>query len=354
MNSASDRALLTDQMTNPAVQARFPQFAITNVNGTPTVPSVYAGFPATQLLEQALRAVPQWGGVSPWLGPPLGKTWYDSMQVKVTKRYSHGLQAQGNFTWAKGDVIGAASDSSYYLGGQAISGDIYNYNDNKQLNQYVRPLAMTITFSYTTPKFAAGGFGMKVLSQAARDWQLGAVLRYQSGALIGDPASLNLLTQQLGRTNPAGFTTSFGNNYQNLTGQPLFLVNPNCGCFNPQTAQVLNPAAWTDAPAGTWGTAAPFYNNYRWQRQPAESMSFARNFRVGKEGKYTLQVRGEFFNIFNRTFLSAPSVANPLLPIGTINSGGNIINSSGFGSIATAAGVGTQPRNGQLVVKFTF
>ncbi len=48
----------------------------------------------------------------------MGKTWYDSMQVKVTKRYSHGLQAHGNFTWAKGDVIGSASDSTFFLGGK--------------------------------------------------------------------------------------------------------------------------------------------------------------------------------------------------------------------------------------------
>ncbi len=73
----------------------------------------------------------------------------------------------------------------------------------------------------------------------------------------------------------------------------------------------------------TWTTSAPFYNNYRWQRQPAESMSFARNFRVGKEGKYNLQVRGEFHNIFNRTFLSAPSLANPIVAIGTTTYAGN-------------------------------
>jgi len=357
INNATDRALLTQPVSSAAVQARFPQFAIVNVNGTPTgttVPSVYPGFPASQPLQQALRAVPQWGGVSPWLGPPLGKTWYDSMQVKVTKRYSHGFQASGNFTWAKASVIGSASDSSYYLGSQAVSTDIYNYDNNKQMNQYVRPLAMTITFSYTTPKFNADGMAMKALSHVVRDWQLGSVLRYQSGALLGDPASLNGLTTQLGRTNPAGFTNSFGNNYQNLTGQPLFLISdPNCHCFNPQTAQVLNPAAWSDAPAGTWGTTAPFIG-YRWQRQPAESMSFARNFRMGKEGKYSLQVRAEFQNIFNRTFLSAPSLANPLIPVGTINSGGNVINNSGFGSIATSGGAGTQPRSGQAIMRFQF
>jgi hypothetical protein len=356
MNSATDRQLLTLPVSSAQVQARFPQFATVPVNGTLTVPAIYPGFPAGQLLEQALRAVPQWGGVSPWLGPGLGKTWYDSMQVKVTKRYSHGFQAAGNFTWAKGLVIGSASDSSYYLTSQAVTTDIYNYSDNKQLNQYVRPLAMTITFSYTTPKIAGDGMAMKALSQVARDWQLGSVLRYQSGVLIGDPASLNLLTQQLGRTNPSGFTTTFGNNYQNLTGQPLFAItDPNCHCFNPQTTQVLNPAAWTDAPGGTWTNSAPFYNNYRWQRQPAEAMSFARNFRVGKEGRYNLQIRGEFQNIFNRTFLATPSVANPALPVGTTNSGGNVINSSGFGSIVTVGtGQGSQPRSGQMIAKFTF
>jgi hypothetical protein len=233
-----------------------------------------------------------------------------------------------------------------------VTGDIYNFNNNKQLNQYVRPLAMTITFSYTTPKFHADGLAMKALSQAARDWQFGAVLRYQSGALLGDPTSLNNLTNQMARG-----ATAFGagaSNFQNYNGKPYFSISdPNCNCFNPQSAQVLNPAAWTDAPGGTWGSSAPFLG-YRWQRQPAESASFARNFRIGKEGRYNLQVRGEFQNIFNRTFLSAPSLANPLLPIGTTTYNGSLLNASGFGSIATLNGAGSQPRSGQLIARFSF
>ena len=223
INNAADRQLLLDSVSNPAVQARFPVgnpyipggLGTKLVNGVLTVPTVYPGFPAAIQLEQALKNNPQWGGVSPWLGPPLGDTWYDSMQVKVTKRYSHGLQAAGNFTWAKGLVDGASSDSTYYLGSQPAFTDIYNFGINKQLNQYVRPLAMTITFTYTTPKFSASGFGMRTLSQVARDWQIGAVLRYQSGALIGLPASLNNLTSQLGRI-PGGFTSNFGSNFWNV------------------------------------------------------------------------------------------------------------------------------------------
>jgi len=127
---------------------------------------------------------------------------------------------------------------------------------------------------------------MKVLSQVVRDWQLGFLLRYQSGALVETPSSQNQINLMLERAYPT---------FQNyVPGVNPLLVNPNCGCFNPQTTQVLNPAAWTDAPAGTFGVSAPFYNSYRWQRQPAESMSFGRNFRIGHEGHYNFNIRAEF------------------------------------------------------------
>ena len=355
INNQADAALLLDPVSSAAVQQRFPNFAMVNVNGLPTVPSVYGGFPASQQLYQALRPVPQWQAVSPWLGPPLGKGWYDSMQVKVTKRFSHGLQAAGNFTWAKGMVIGSASDSTYYLGNQAVTGDIYNYANNKQLNQYVRPLVTTITFTYTTPGFHSDSKGMKVLSQLVHDWSLGGVATYQSGALLESPIANNNLCTQLGQV-AGGFTNNTCNNfYSYVPGQAMFTHDPNCGCFNPQTTQILNPAAWTNPATGQWGTSAPFYNNYRWQRQPVENANLARNFRIGKEGKYTLQFRAEFFNVFNRLYLSAPTTGNPLNPIATATYNGNIYNTSiGWGAINTLNGAGTQPRNGQLIARFQF
>ncbi len=353
INNPTDRSLLTSQVSSAAVQARFPQFGLVPVNGTLTVPSVYNGFPASQPLIQAIRGTPQWGGLGPWIGPPMGKTWYDSMQMKVTKRYSHGLTVDANFTWAKGSVIGSASDSTYFLGGQALATDIYNFSNNKQLNQYVYPLATVISFTYVTPGLQADSRGMKLLSQVVHDWQVGAVLRYQSGGLVGNPTSLNLLTTQLARNSQA-FGPA-GTNFWNLSGQPrLNITDPNCGCFDPQHSQALNTAAWTDAPGGQWSSSAPYYNNFRWQRQPQEAMNFGRNFRFGPERRYNLFVRAEFQNIFNRTFLSTPSLANPNLPIATTNYVGTTINNSGFGSIATLNGAGTSPRSGQLVARFTF
>jgi hypothetical protein len=184
-----------------------------------------------------------------------------------------------------------------------------------------------------------------VLSQVVKDWQLGWVLRYQSGALIQTPYSNNQLNLQLDRASPTFW------NY--VPGVNPLGVDPNCGCFNPQTTLVLNKNAWTDAPAGTFGVSAPFYNNYRWQRQPAESMSFARNFRVGHEGKYSLQLRAEFQNVLNRHFYSAPAVTGSILAAPSTANG--IIN-GGYGTINTTSGTGAGavPRSGQAVVRFTF
>ena len=58
---------------------------------------------------------------------------------------------------------------------------------------------------------------------------------------------------------------------------------------------------------GQFGASAPYYNDFRWQRQPAESLGFGRIFRI-KEGM-SLQVRAEFQNIFNRLFYSLPADA---------------------------------------------
>jgi hypothetical protein len=101
VTKASDRALLTLPISNPLVLARFPALKNPDV--------VYKGFPNTQLLNQALRPHPQWLDVLPILGPPLGVTWFDSLQVKAIRRFSHNLDFQTAFTWQKELTLGAKS-----------------------------------------------------------------------------------------------------------------------------------------------------------------------------------------------------------------------------------------------------
>jgi hypothetical protein len=367
LNNPSDLSLLTLNVSSPLVQQRFPGLKIVNSpGGTPTVPSVYPGFPAAAILAQALRPDPQFYGVPPFLGPPLGDTWYDALQLKVTKRYSHGLDVQYAFTYSRQFDLGVNSDTNYLTPQAPPVNDVFNYAQNKDISGFERPLVSTISLNYQTPKIPGDSKGIKALSWVARDWVYGAILTYQSGQLLTVAKSNNNFFNQLARgvapvaNNPAVWGGAV--TYQNLVpGQPLFSQDPNCHCFDPTKQLVLNPAAWTDAGPGQFGTAAAYYEGYRWQRQPLESMSFGRVFPLAKEGRVNLQVRFEFQNIFNRQALGTPSTTNPqglTLRTNPFPNGQVGALSSGFGFVNTVGGAPfgspENPRTGQFVARFSF
>jgi hypothetical protein len=70
----------------------------------------------------------------------------------------------------------------------------------------------------------------------------------------------------------------------------LFLVNPN-GKFDPTTQLALNPKTWVEPPYGTFGSSAAYFNDYRWQRQPSENMSFGRIFRFNERATIPRGIR---------------------------------------------------------------
>src|SRR5262249_12050155 len=241
--------------------------------------------------------------------------------------------------------------------------DVFDYNQIKQLSAFSRPHMLVVAFNYTTPGLKGGnGAASKILSSVVHDWTIGTVLRYQSGELIAVPASNNNQLTQLGRgpsNNPAnwGGGTTF---FNRVPGQPLFGKNPNCHCIDPTKDLVLNPNAWVDAPAGQFGTTAPYLNDYRWQRQPSESFSFGRIFAVNREHNVKSEFRAEFYNLLNRLFLSNPisvktggftllTGRNPIAPItrdnlGRLTGGFGYVNWFNGGITPTIATAGAQPR----------
>jgi hypothetical protein len=187
-----------------------------------------------------------------------------------------------------------------------------------------------------------------------RDWSLGAVLQYGSGLPIQAPLSpANNNSSTLLRSTYA----------TRVSGVPVYLVDPNCHCYDPSQTQVLNPAAWTNTPSGQFSPSAAYYNDYRYQRRPSELASFGRTFRV-KE-RVSLQVRAEFNNVFNRPLLlgtTAGTYVNPNAGTSTIVGGLLGTNpvrgpdgryTSGFGTINTTGTVSGE-RQGTLVARLTF
>jgi len=332
LNSAADQQLLISPLNSALAISR----------GFANPP--YAGFPLTATVAQSLRPFPQvaagvgGGGVGAATAPltplwaPLGDSWYESLQVKTTKRLSHGVDFTYTFTWQKTLNIGAESDSPGGSGGQV--NDVFNRAVNKNISVYDRPLISSFAVNYTTPKLRTN----RIVSFVLSDWQPSAFLSYSSGAPILAPVSTNNLNSMV-------FQSTFVNR---VPGEPLFTQDLNCHCFDPNKTFVLNPAAWVNPPAGQFGSAAAYYNDYRQQRRPSESMALGRLFKIREA--VTFQIRAEFSNIFNRTEMGNPTSTN-VLATQTKNSAGQ--TTAGFGFINTSS-VALPPRQGTIVARIRF
>ena len=331
VNNPADVALLTQSLSSPSVVARG--------FGAP-----YPGFPLSQSLAQSLRPFPQFTTINS-LFDPLGDTWYNSLQMKATKRLSHGLLFNSTFTWSKTETIGTERDPNPGSTGNAVYNDVFNRPNNKYLSIYDQPFQWTLSATYITPRLK----GNKALSWLARDWTYGVFLAYRSGLPLQVPLANNNL-------NLAVFQTTFANR---VPGQPLFTKDLNCHCFDPNSTFVLNPAAWTDPAPGQFGTSAAYYSDYRKQRRPAESMNFGRTWRIKEKASFNLRI--ELYNVFNRPIVNDPTNTNAKapqtrLPNGNASSGFGYINTTTTVGGAGVAGVVGVPgeRQGLLVGRFTF
>lgn len=312
------------------------------------VPLPYPTFPTSQTVLQALLPFPQNSNKETIYGAPLGDSWYNSLQVKATKRFSSGFSLQSAFTWSKSE--GTLTTTT---------GNIFNRGNFKSIVSTNQPLIFNTGFSYQFQKY---GFlpKNKFLQQAIGGWNIAGLLQYGSGLPIATPSSSNTTFQEFGQSSLEN----------RVPGQPLYLTNANCNCINPTGQFILNPAAWANPTPGTFGTSAPFYSDFRQPRRPAESMSLGRTFRIKEHESF--EIRAEFFNIFNRVYLNTASSSGPqgnrgctittptaglassvTIPVGTNVCPAGYSSPSGFGSISYTS-VNTQPRNGQLVARFTF
>jgi hypothetical protein len=319
--NANDNLLLGQTLASSAVISRVG-------NLTP-----YPGYSTSNTLLNALRPFPQFSTIGV-LNSPTGRTWYDSLQVKGTKRLSHGLQVNGTFTWSKAFV--------------GIRPVLF-VDSTKSLQPTDQPFLFNANIVYTTQSY----FANRLAAAAAKDWAIGAFLQYGSGLPLTPPAATN--------TNYIG-----GSEMYRVPGQPLYLKDLNCGCINPYTDLVLNPAAWANPANGAFGPATgTLYGDFRQARRPQENVNLSRTFRF-KE-RVSLQIRAEFVNIFNRTQIGNPGTSSPgSAPsrniYGQYAAGFGVINETISGPRVAPTGtlnavVGQlyqQPRSGTLIARLTF
>jgi Carboxypeptidase regulatory-like domain len=254
--------------------------------------------------------------------PPWANSIYNALQLRVEKRFSHGLQALVSYTWSKSIDDASTTDGSVsWLGGVSNGPqDPNNRRLERGLSTFDIPRVLQFSYTYELPigrGKAIGGNMHPVLNAIIGGWQTNGIWRFADGRPL-------LLTLSGGQALP-----TYGAQRPDLTG-PLhcnsgsdFLTNY---FSNPEVA--VAPAPFT------LGNAPRSYGGCRTPGQNTATLSLFKEFPLSKlrEGA-KLQFRFEAFNALNHPQFNAPDTQ---------------VNGGNFGVITSTA---NSPREVQLALK---
>ncbi len=258
---------------------------------------------------QARRPIAGFGSISGVI--PEGFSNYNALQVKLERRFSKGLYLLNSFTWSK-----AIDNGSQVLeepnGNTGTPQNFYDIAADKGIGAYDQPFNNTTSFVYELPIGRGRLFGddfNSVIDAFLGGWNLSGVNTMTSGQPI------NL------RVSAASPVT---NNLPSFLGGVALRPNIICDPTNRQdrpnpTAGYFNAACFT-----AFSANAPFGNA---GRNIARSDSYF-NFDLGVQKQFRLpiteftrlELRAEFFNLFNKTNFQAANGTFGNAAFGTITS----------------------------------
>ena len=282
--------------------------SLSALSGT-TVPAYQLQLPFPQFTSFA-------GDVAPWANSD-----YNSLQVKLEKRLSHGLQFLVTYVWSK-----SIDDNSSMGGGQGSFSSLQDPNNielERGLSTFDIPNVFQFTYVYALP-FGRGkalfGKANPVLNALIGGWNTSGTWRFNSGR----PEALML--------EESTSLPTYGAQRPDLIG--------NLTCTTGSWATRLNdyftnPQVVTTPPAFAIGDAPRTDGSCRQPGAANANLSLFKDFSLSKlrEGS-RLEMRLETYNAFNHPQFGGPNTT---------------LNSGSFGVITTQANV---PRQVQLVLKF--
>jgi hypothetical protein len=282
--------------------------------------AVYPGFgqgaedPARATVGQALRPFPQYGLLRNVLESE-GQSWYNALQVKFGRRFSQGVQFDVSYTFSR--LLTTGAEDLY--GGSPVNQPQNPYERPKFTSPNSTPHVLVFNYLLELPF----GKGKRFLNQGGwvdrvvGGWQLSGIHRYQTGFPLVITSSRNT-----GFLNLVGFAGTRGAQLRvNLTGQSILTDNdPNGRSFRilnglafsqppnyegPPTTDVTDPAyrAYYADPSRFFGTG-PVVTGERIFPFLSENFSIIKRTRINE--RVTLELRSEFFNLFNRHRYFAP------------------------------------------------
>ncbi len=262
--------------------------------------------------QQLLRPYPQFTSFD-MMDRNDGRAWYNSFQLSLEKRYSHGLTLAATYTFSKN--IEALS----YLNAQDAA-------PSRTLTSWDRPQRVTIAPMYQLP-FGPGRRFLNstngVVSRLAGGWQVVVTSIMQSGAPMSIPGNVNLLGDP--RLPDATWSRMFKTGVIDANGTVRNVLPGEQPVF-----QVRQPFTLRTTPLR--------YGNLRNRWAKTYDFSVIKDVRVRE--KLKTQFRVEAFNVMNTPVFSA----NPDLTPTSVN----------FGKLFRDNGQSNSPRIVQLGIRIEY
>ncbi len=275
---------------------------------------------------------------------------YNSLQLRSEKRTSHGLSLLLSYTYSK-----SFDDISSVFGGNVGSGLPQNSRDlaaDRGPSDFNAVNRFSGSFVYDLPLQRLWAHGPKWSARLLDNWQAGGILTAQTGS----PFTVVLA----GTASSAG--AAFGNPARpNLVGNPFQpgTLAGNPGCSGPSEVRVpqswFNPCAFTEPATGPLGLplfgsegrnilTGPGFTNL--------DFGLSKSMALGAEN-HRLQLRGDFFNLFNHPNLSIPN--HVFCPPNFQGCSSSSYGGPSFARVQSANSYGNKPpRQIQLSARYIF
>jgi len=256
---------------------------------------------------------------------------YNALQIKVDKRFSHGLQFLTHYTFAHADKY----DSNYYADDHAIA-----YGPDDQVRNHVWVTSTVYELPFGKGKSFAGNAG-RAEDLIIGGWQITGTTNW-SGGLPWTPSTAECGGEEdVGVCRPNRGSGSFKLSPGSL--QHPAGGNPYIQFFTP-LASLTGP--FTDPGSGHLGNIG--FDSFRGPRAFFADAAIMKNFAITERVK--AQFRMDAFNVFN----------HPVLGFSNNQGGsGTCIDCSGNGQITnieadSSPGSTTGMRQLEFALKFTF
>jgi len=268
---------LSDQVTNP-------YYGVMPAGHSLSTPTYSRGHSYTPY--------PQYAGIS---NPAdVASSDYNALEVKVQKRFAAGASINVAYTFSK------FQSNTDTLNGwlESVTG-IGNVNDmkhEKSLSSNDAPQRLVVSYVYDLP-IGRGKALLPNIDRAA-DFVIGGWgLQGLTTLMKGFPVGISENTDRIGSTNNGGSRPDQVAGCSRVIG----------GSATKKLTGWYNTACFTDSAPFVWGNENRLDTKIEAPGVANWDMSIVKKFPITADGRFNLQFRAEFFNLFNRVQFGYPN-----------------------------------------------